>query len=442
MRFLLPLHECKSTIGQLAISLLPMNVSNLIFATALVCISSSAAPLPAAAPAAQGLSAARIERLHAFARSVTGRGEYLGAVTLIARNGKIVDWQAYGHRDIGRSEPMPRDAIFRIYSMSKTVTAVAVLTLMEEGKLSLEDPIGKYLPELAEPRLFVGGTADAPQTRPASTPVTIRHLLTHTPGYAVYGPDTDPVNVIFNRAHVASSPDLKEYVRRLATLPLAHEPGREFHYDGVPIQVLGRLVEVLSGMPFDRYLQERIFTPLHMADTGFEVPANQRGRIADMTTTDADGKLVLARTVPPPGARMNPFLSGAGGLYSTASDYARFAQMLLNGGQLDGARILGRKSVELMRQNHLSQLSQPIAGLNPGETFGLGGSVLLDVARRGRFGSNGQYGWSGAGGTYYTIDPQEKLVAILMTQHLPQGLPHDPPKLSVTFYNLVYQSLE
>jgi CubicO group peptidase (beta-lactamase class C family) len=421
---------------------LAMNaIKRAIIASALACSYAGAAPLPQAAPASQGVSAARLERLHGFVRGVTER-DYLGAVTLVARNGKIVDWQAYGYRDIARQEPMPRDAIFRIYSMSKTVTAVAVLTLMEEGRLSLEDPIGKYLPELADQRLFVGGTADAPQTRPVATPITIRQLLTHTPGYAVYGPDTDPVNVIFNRADVGSSPDLKEYVRRLGTLPLAHEPGREFHYDGVPIQVLGRLVEVLSGMPFDRYLQQRIFTPLRMADTGFEVPAHKRGRIADMTTTDAGGKLVLARSVPPAGERMNPFFSGAGGLYSTAPDYARFAQMLLNGGELDGARILGRKTVELMRQNHLSQLSMPIAGLNPGETFGLGGSVLLDVARRGRFGSLGQYGWSGAGGTYYTIDPQEKLVAILMTQHLPQGLPHDPPKLSVTFYNLVYQSLE
>jgi CubicO group peptidase (beta-lactamase class C family) len=417
-------------------------IKRAILAAALACSFAGAAPLPQAAPGSQHCSAVRLEHIRGFIRGVTAHGGYLGAVTLVARNGKIVDWHAYGYRDIGRTQAMQRDAIFRIYSMSKTVTAVAVLTLMEEGKLSLEDPIGKYLPELADQRLFVGGTADAPQTRPVATPVTIRHLLTHTPGYAVYGPDTDPVNVIFNRADVASSPNLKEYVHRLAALPLAHEPGREFHYDGVPIQVLARLVEVLSGMPFDRYLQERIFAPLRMADTGFEVPANKRGRIADMTTTDADGKLQLARTVPPPGERMNPFLSGAGGLYSTASDYARFAQMLLNGGQLEGARILGRKTVELMRQNHLSQLPLPIAGLNPGETFGLGGSVLLDVARRGRFGSTGQYGWSGAGGTYYTIDPQEKLVAILMTQHLPQGLPHDPPKLSVTFYNLVYQSLE
>jgi CubicO group peptidase (beta-lactamase class C family) len=337
---------------------------------------------------------------------------------------------------------MPSDAIFRIYSMTKTVTAVAVLALMEEGKLSLEDPIGKYLPELADQRLFTGGSADDPHTRPVAAPVTVRQLLTHTPGYAVYGKDTDPVNVLFNRAHLADSPDLAEYVRRLGRLPLAHEPGREFHYDGVPIQVLGRLVEVLSGMPLDRYLHQRIFAPLRMNDTGFEVAPAKRARIADMTTTDADGHLVLAPGLPPPGARMNPFLSAAGGLYSTAPDYARFAQMLLDGGQLDGVRILGRKSVELMRQNHLGQLSQPIAGLSPGETFGLGGSVVIDLARRGRLGSVGQYGWSGAGGTYYTIDPQERLVAILMTQHLPQGLPHDPPRLSVAFYNLVYQSLE
>jgi CubicO group peptidase (beta-lactamase class C family) len=401
----------------------------------------SAPPLPLAAPQAVGVSAERLQRLDHYLQDITTRGDYLGAVVLVAREGKIVDWSAYGYRDLAHRDKMPRDAIFRIYSMTKTVTAAAVLTLMEEGKLTLDDPIGKHLPEFANMVVFTGGGADAPQTRPVKTPVTIRQLLTHTPGFAVYGKPDDEVNVLFNRAALHTSRDLQEYASRLARLPLAHEPGEQFHYDGVPTQLLARLVEVLSGMPFDRYLQARIFTPLGMADTGFSVPPAKRARIADMTTTDADGKLAAPAPgmVPAPGEQLNPYFSGAGGLYSTAADYARFAQMLLNGGQLDGASILGRKTVELMMQNHLTQLNPP--EFSPGEGFGLGGSVVLDVARRGRLASAGAFGWSGAASTYYTVDPKEKLVAILMMQHLPQGLPHDPPKVSLKFYNLVYQAL-
>lgn len=404
--------------------------------------SSEAASLPASPAAEQGISPERLERLNRFMHEAIGREHYLGAVTLVARNGKIVDWRAYGHRDAARHDPMQRDSIFRIYSMSKTVTAVAVLSLMEEGKLGLEDPVGKHLPEFAQPRLYVSGSAAAPKIRPAARPLTIRHLLTHTPGFAVYGKDDAPVNVLFARARLSEAPDLKEYAARLARLPLAHEPGEQFHYDGVATQLLGRLVEVVAGMPFDQYLQQRIFDPLGMPDTGFTVPMASRHRIAAMTTSGKDGKVApaAAGVVPPDGERMNPYLSGAGGLYSTAGDYARFAQMLLNGGTLDGASILGRKTVELMMQNHLSHLS-PAIGPSAAEGFGLGGSVLLDVARRGRLGSAGQFGWSGAAATYYTIDPREKLVAILMLQHLPPGLASDPPKLSVPFYNLVYQSL-
>lgn len=402
-----------------------------------------AQPLPAAAPQEQGISAQRLARLHGFMDQAVARGDYLGAVTLLARRGRIVDWRGYGYQDLARKRPMPRDAIFRIYSMTKTVTAVAVMTLMEEGKLLLDDPVGKYLPAFREARLFVGGTPDAPQTRPANKAITIRHLLTHTAGFAVYGGPDDPATALLERAQLGQSRDLREYADKLAPLPLAHEPGAEFHYDGVPIQLLGRLVEVVSGMPFDVYLAQRIFAPLGMRDTGFEVPLPKRARIADMTTTDADGKLTAPGPglVSAPGERTNPFFSAAGGLYSTAGDYARFAQMLLDGGRLDGVSILGRKTVDFMMQNQLTQLAAASAESGPGEGFGLGGSVVLDPARRGRLGSIGQYGWSGAAGTWYTIDRREGLVAILMTQHLPQGLPRDPPRLSAAFNNLAYQSI-
>jgi CubicO group peptidase (beta-lactamase class C family) len=415
--------------------------------TAIACASVmfhvGAAPLPAAAPQTQGMSAERLERLHRFMQDLTEQGGYLGAVALVARNGKVVDWSAYGYRDLARRDKLERDAIFRIRSMTKTVTAVAVLMLMEEGKLGLEDPVARYLPQFARMRVFEGGSADAPATRAAQGPITIRHLLTHTPGFAVYGKPTDELTILFNRAALHTAPDLEQYAARLAKLPLAHDPGAQFHYDGVATEVAARLVEVVAQMPFDQFLRQNIFAPLGMDDTGFEVAPAKRARIAEMTTTDAAGKLVplAPGEMAPAGERMNPYFSGAGGLYSSAGDYARFAQMLLNGGQLDGASILGRKSVEMMMQNHLTQLNPPVNEFNAAEGFGLGGMVVLDVARRGRLGSVGQFGWSGSAGTYYTIDPKEGLVAILMTQHLPQGLPADPRRPGVPFTNLVYQSL-
>ncbi|TFW16570.1 class A beta-lactamase-related serine hydrolase [Massilia arenosa] len=417
-------------------------LATMLLATALTS-AEAAAPLPSAAPAAEGFAPDRLQRLHTYLDGVTQRGDYLGAVALVARHGRIVDWQAYGWRDLAHTQKMPKDAIFRIYSMTKTVTAVAVLTLMEEGKLTIDDPVEKYLPEFAHMGVWTGGTAAQPQTRPAESAITIRQLLSHTAGFATYFKSDAEITRLFDSAQLGQSPDLKEYAARVARLPLGHDPGAQFHYDGVPVQVASRIVEVVSGMPYDRYLQTHVFGPLNMQDTGFEVPESKRARIADMTTTDADGKLTApaAGVVPAPGQRMNPYFSGAGGLYSTAADYARFAQMLLNGGSLDGATVLGRKSVELMMLNHLSHLNPPVHEFTPSEGFGLGGSVLLDVARKGRLGSVGAFGWSGAGGTYYTIDPREQLVAILMTQHLPQGLPHDPPKLPNKFYNLVYQGL-
>lgn len=396
------------------------------------------------AKAAGQVDTARLTRLHGFMDGVVARGEYPGAVTLVARNGRIVDWRAYGWRDLAKREKMPRDAIFRIYSMSKTVTAAAVLILMEEGRLGLDDPVARYIPAFADLQVLAGGTLDAPVLRKPATPLTIRHLLTHTPGFAVYGPRTEPVNVLFDRAELHRSANLEEYAARLARLPLAHDPGAAFHYDGVPTQLASRIVEVVSGMPYDRFLRERLFAPLGMLDTGFDVPPAKRHRIAEMSTTDGDGKLAAPApgTVAPAGERLNPYFSGAGGLYSTAKDYAAFAQMLLDGGRHGKTRILSRKSVELMMANHLTHLSPPVNEFSPAEGWGLGGMVVLDAARRGRLGSNGQFGWQGAASTYYTVDRAEGLVAILMMQHLPQGLPKDPPKLGVRFFNLVYQALE
>ena len=353
-------------------------------------------------------------RMTDFIRAATDSGEYLGAVSLVARNGRIVDWRAYGHRDVAKASAMKPDSIFRIYSMTKPVASVAVLVLMEEGKIAtLDDPLGKYLPEFAQ------------------SAVTIRHVLTHTSGFS-NATET-----------MEKSADLKGYSEAAARQPPAMPPGKKFEYNSVNSEVVGRLVEAVSGKSFDEFLRDRIFRPLRMTDSGFVVPEGERARIAEMTSTDKDGKLVAwpAGDSVRAGGMMRPYFSGAGGLYSTAGDFARFCQMLLNGGELDGASILGRKSVELMMMNHLTHLDPPVNQYSQSEGFGLGGYVVLDVAGRGRPGSVGQFGWSGAGATYFTIDRRERLVAILMMQHIPQGLPKDPQKPSFRFYNLVYQSL-
>lgn len=403
-----------------------------------------------AQPADQGtgLDSARLTRLHDYLQAMTDaeHGRYLGAVSIIARHGRVVDVAAYGYRDMQRTEKLRADAIFQIYSMSKSVTAAALMLLLEEGKVGLEDPVSRFIPTFAGMRVYVSGSADNPVTRPAAGPITIRQLLTHTPGFSVYGAPGDALTTVFERANLDGAPDLAAYAERLSHTLLAHDPGREFHYDGVPTQVVARIVEVASGMPFDAFLRTRLFGPLKMVDTGFTVPMAQRHRIATMTTTDSSGRLIeaprMVSELDAPGEQRRRFFSGAGGLYSTAPDYARFAQMLLNGGSLDGVRVLNPRTVQLMMHNHLQQLSLPIAGLTPGESFALGGSVVVDAARRGRLGSNGQYGWSGAGGTWYTVDPQEQLVAVLMTQHLPQGLPRDPRKPVIDYTNLLYQSLQ
>jgi CubicO group peptidase (beta-lactamase class C family) len=390
-------------------------------------------PLPVAAPQSQGFSPARLEHVTDYLERAVDQGQYAGAVTLVARRGSIVQWQAVGYRDVARRERMRTDAIFQIYSMTKPITSVAALILMEEGRLTLEDPVSRFLPEFARMQVL---------ERPAVRPITIRHLLTHTAGFAAGEKLRGPAVDRLNEARLYESPSLAAYATGLAALPLANDPGERFSYDGVNSEVLSRVIEVVAGVPFDEFLSKRVLAPLRMLDTGFSVPLDQRARIVEMTATDAAGRLVAANAgANKLGEMLKRYPSGAGGLYSTAGDYARFCQMLLNAGELDGARILGRKTVELMMANHLTQLSPPVNEFNDGEGFGLGGYVVLDPARRGQLGSVGQFGWSGAAATWFTIDPHEQLIAILMMQHLPRGLPSDPPRLGKPFNNLVYQAL-
>jgi CubicO group peptidase (beta-lactamase class C family) len=367
--------------------------------------------------------APRLERLEAFLQQATLPGGYLGAVALVVHAGRALPTLAVGYRDLARTQPMTADTIFRLYSMSKPIATVAVLMLMEDGRFTLDDPVSRWLPALSA--LRAGAEGRAPRRA-----LTIHHLLTHTAGFAGS-----------NDLDAATS--LADYVDRLARLPLATDPGERFAYDGMNTEVACRLVEVVSGQPFDRFVQQRILQPLAMIDTGFAVPAAQRERIAEMSAMDDSGHLVRARgpSMDRPGDPLRPWPSGAGGLYSTAADYARFARLLLEGGTLDGQHLLDRKTVALMFSNQLGALTPPTIPGSPGEGFGLGGSEVVDPAQRGRPGSVGQFGWTGASSTAFFIDPSRRLLGVLLAQHLQRDASRDLPRLNARFQTLVHQSV-
>jgi CubicO group peptidase (beta-lactamase class C family) len=377
------------------------------------------------------MSSARLARLHEEIQRFIDEGKYAGAVSLIARNGKIVDWQAYGKRDIDAALPMEKDTLVRIYSMSKIVTSVAALALLEEARFRLDDPIGDYLPALAHEKVLTGGTAESPLLADARNPITIKHLFTHTSGLS-YGLEEGPMGKLYEQSKLWEAPSLTDFVERVSRLPLVHEPGERFTYS-ISTDVLGALVEKVSGRTLQDFIEERITEPLGMRETTFWVPQSSAPRVAKIYETGEDGKLQPAKPFP-----LAPTLaSGGGGLFSTAGDYARFMQMLLNGGELDGVRILSRKTVELMTANHLNHMTRITRDGNDFEGFRLGGSVRIDLAKGGSLGSVGQFGWAGAATTYARMDPAERMVLILLVQHLPM----DQHKLIWRFSNLAYAAI-
>jgi len=378
--------------------------------------------------------------LDAWLEQATGDDGYLGAVAVVADHDVVVYHRASGHADLQGRQPLREDAIFRIYSMTKPVTSVAALMLVEEGRLGLDDPVAKYLPAFAHLQRVAGGDADAPQLVPVARMPTVRHLLTHTAGFATGGDDIRAASTLLQREAPEEASDLAGYADRVARAPLADEPGTRFRYDGVNTEVLARVIEVASGQPFDRVLQTRILSPLGMRDTGFEVPVARRGRVMALTSRDAAGHRILADTASArtPGVPLRAYTSGAGGLYSTAADYLRFARMLANGGELDGVRLLKRDTVALMMRDQLATFNPGVPAPEPGEGFGLGGYVVTDNAKSARPGALGQFGWSGAASTYFTIDPARHLVIVLMSQHLPVDGAPALPKLAGPFYRQVY----
>jgi CubicO group peptidase (beta-lactamase class C family) len=402
--------------------------------------------LPDATPAEAGFSAERLQRLHSRLQQLIDDRHFSGFVTLIARNGKAVDVKTLGLRDREAGLPMQRDTIFRIYSMSKIVTSVAALMLVEEGRLRLNDPIGRHLPAFAEPRVFTGGTEARPVLVPAKTPITVRHLFTHTSGYG-YGFGQAPVDRLYQQADLFSAPTMTAFLERAAKLPLLEEPGRRFRY-GINTDLLGAVVENVSGQPFETFVRDRITGPLQMHDTAFVVPAEKRSRLAMVYSKDKTGSLAIpaapplaapkpaGEPLPYPDVEGRGFPSGGGGLFSTIDDYARFGQMLLNGGEIDGVRLLGRKTVESMRSNHLLFLDRPTTD-NGADGFGLGGAVRRHLAHGGPLGSVGQFGWSGAASTYFNIDPEEGTMALLFAQHFP----HNEHDIFGLFSTMMYAAL-
>ncbi|HMJ89338.1 MAG TPA: serine hydrolase domain-containing protein [Candidatus Acidoferrum sp.] len=376
------------------------------------------AQLPRTSPRSAGFDPARLEVLHATTKQFVGEGKHAGIITLIARDGKIVDFQAYGLRDVEKQLPMERDTICRAYSMSKIITCAAALMLLEDGKYNLDDPVAKYLPELKNMKVWTDGTQDEPKTEALKRPITIKHLLTHTSGLIYDFMGNDELTKTWRAAELWSGPGLTNFTAKLGKLPLKHQPGDAFTY-GVNQDVLGALIERVSGQRFGAFLEERMFRPLGMKDTGFDVPTNKMNRLAK-TYKVVDGKFVedkpIIDTWPEEGRGIE---AGGAGIFSTAGDFARFAQMLCNGGTLDGKRILGRKTIELMTADHMVTLTNNPTASPRQKGFGLGVEVTTDLGRLSMPSSIGQFGWYGAATTYCQIDPKERIVAIAMVQHFP-----------------------
>ncbi len=390
-------------------------------------------------PAALGFDAARLARLDAVIQAQVDQKKIAGVVLHVSRDGKPVRHRAYGALDVEAGKPMPADAIFRIASMSKAVTSLAVMMLYEEGKFLLKDPVAKYIPEFARSVIAVTPTAENPAlpgkkyaTVPAKRPIQIRDLLTHTAGLT-YGDglavdDYKAANTYMWYFANRDEP-IGDAIKRLAKLPLHGQPGEVYQY-GFSTDVLGYLVEVASGMPLDRFFEERIFRPLKMRDSSFFLPPEKAARLAPVYGIEG-GRLVKTDQGDYVTGPRKCF-SGGAGLLSTAGDYARLLQMLLNGGELDGVRLLSPKSVELMRANHTGAKYTGDTG-----AFGLGFWVMQDVGFYGELGTPGAYGWGSAYFPQYLVDPKERIVALLMTQLRPTG----GNTLNQQFKVLMYQAL-
>jgi CubicO group peptidase (beta-lactamase class C family) len=400
----------------------------------------SAEDFPRAAPEAVGLSGPRLDRLTEAMQAYVDDRRLAGAVVLVARRGRVAYLRSFGQRDIESESPMTDDAIFRIASQTKAIISTGVMVLQEEGRLLISDPVGRYLPEFARTQVAVARDGGGYEVVDARGRITIRQLLTHTSGVS-YG--NGPASDRWESAGIQGwyfadrEEPVGDTIARIAALPFDAHPGEQWIY-GYSIDILGALIEAVSGQPLDEFLRTRILDPLGMEDTHFYLPLDKRDRLATVYSATNNG---LERA-PNPGHMVGQgayvdgprtSFSGGAGLLSTAIDYARFLQMMLNGGELEGTRLLSRKTVELMTTNHLTD--QPFRA---GQGFGLGFSIVENVGARGLPGSKGEYGWGGAYHSTYWVDPVEDLVVVYLTQLIPAGGLDDQGRLRA----LIYQAIE
>jgi CubicO group peptidase (beta-lactamase class C family) len=400
-----------------------------------------------ATPDASGMSASRLARIDGWMQRWVDSGRLPGLSVLVHRRGETVYFGAAGKRDLAAGTPMTADTMLRIYSMTKPLTSVAIMMLYEEGRFQLDDPISRVLPEFASQRVYMSGSRGAFASVPAERGITYRDLLSHTSGLTYGFMEAHPVDAMYRDGGVdfqTTESSLAEVVAKAAAMPLIAQPGKAWNYS-IATDVLGRLVEVHGGMPFEDFLRSRVLAPLGMTDTDFFVPEAKRARFAANYVPHPKGGLHLfddpktSRFLTPPKVP-----SGGGGLISTTPDYLRFCRMMLNGGALEGERLLGVKTVELMTSNHLggdmASMGMPRFSESnyEGIGFGLGFSVMLDPARAQILGSEGEFAWGGAASTGFWCDPQEDMAVIMMTQLMPSSTYPIRKELRV----LVYSSIE
>jgi len=411
--------------------------------------SASGQDLPTAMPEEVGLSPERLKRINKVMQGYVERKELAGIITMVARRGRVAHFERYGVRDFESNEPLGFDSIFRIYSMTKPITSAAIMMLFEEGLFQLDDPVEKFIPEFSQIKVYED-RGEGYNLADLKRKITIKDLLLHTSGLNYSFPQDSDFQKLYRKINSEKyNSTLKETVRKLVELPISHQPGEKWHYSTPSTDILGYLVEVLSGMPFDRFLEQRIFKPLGMKDTGFHVPREKIGRFTALYGPPENGgeplKLIDAPQTSRYTAGPPSYFSGGGGLVSTAADYVRFSQMMLDGGKLDGTRLLSRKTVELMTVNHLPEEMIPF-GFNTEELdyvtrgygFGLGYAVLVDVARSETPGSKGVYRWAGAANTDHWIDQEEELIGLVLTQFRPNGY----YQIDRQFKVLVYQAID
>ena len=391
--------------------------------------------LAAVPPESVGVSPERVKRIETAMKKLVDDKQVAGLVTLLERHGKVVAFDAVGQKDVRKADPVQKDSIFRIYSMTKPLTGLAMMMLYEEGKWRIDDPVARYIPEFAKMKVYTGRNEDgSPKLEDAKRSMTMRELMTHTAGLGYVLSANNPVDKMIIDANVLNSAaPLKNMIDGLAKLPLLAQPGTRWSYS-IGVDVQGYLVEKFSGMPFADFLRTRVFEPLGMKDTAFYLPQEKLARLALVHNGSPNGLVVDENRPDPTVVPLGP--SGGGGLFSTAMDYARFCEMMLGGGQLNGVRIIAPRTVEMMRTNYVNP--DALKTMPPGTGWGMDFQIVTDAAAAGDSVPNGTYSWFGIAGSWFWIDPVDDLAFVGMVQHVNLGTTRAIHGLS---RSLVYQSI-